>query len=690
MTHPLACRDKQARAKPCQETSPLLRPKPSRSLCGMWGGVDMVLFIILVVVACTLLLVAGSRSSHFGLPTGFLARSRPPPDATRLPLKVGHHYEPLLHGGGPAPIVTTLNRLASDPQKNGSVQAHGQLAKVVQWQGYPFAEEAVAGILRTALPKQPDKKLDEWFQEYIEDRVPVLGGIATNPRLLVLQRQDSRRSQNLPPAGPSLRDGHVWADGAWKRNTVGFEVEGVKLLSEDTVLTLYQQDMQDAPFFTCSGNGCSYTFSTDDRGRWYIAVATPKMGPPEIHRLWVSFPRECSFEPFSRKELSCVPEEGAKVQENTLAQLADLLEGDLSTPQVSFGIEIGSWIRMPVSPQARPEQFAAVLKYFSGDSSPEVYDKMQSLYDPETYDQDLRNVSACFNTVTKNLFREWKWESTDIGWQDDVDDPLEMWGLPYQLVGPDPPNMSGASGVSKTLQVVSGLWSMGTQSQDDTNNHLHLFVRQSQHNTAGDWTDREIARLWIGWAVYQYAIDQMLPSPRAQNNWAQGLYSWDPKIQFVFRNIHRLVSNGSLGHVSPSADLCDKILGQGECDSMSGYWPSKHTPFRYYAINFAALFRFGSVEVRSFTSSTQPVRYGRWLDFVLRAADAFRHDASLDRFLDEGADNDFTQLHDMQARASIDGLFAAVKLPRSSQDFYTKRLWAKTDKGEWQKGCSAA
>ncbi len=74
---------------------------------------------------------------------------------------------------------------------------------------------------------------------------------------------------------------------------------------------------------------------------------------------------------------------------------------------------------------------------------------------------------------------------------------------------------------------------------------IHLMVRDGD-----SWTDRDLAYFWAGYARAQYVIDEMHASYKVQIATSQGLYLWDPKVQYVFRNLHRMVRSSKAGKVA--------------------------------------------------------------------------------------------------------------------------------------------
>jgi hypothetical protein len=372
----------------------------------------------------------------------------------------------------------------------------------------------------------------------------------------------------------------------------------------------------------------------------------------------------------------------SKFEASALSLLADLN----TTPAVSFGIEIEGGIRTPYTGEEKATKFAPVQAYFKGDrdATGKTYDKMQRMYDTEQY-SNLYKGKQCFNNATRDRFSAWNFESEDKVLQPEyVDDASEIWAVPFELTAPNPPKLNGFAGLQDVIRVMAGLESIGTQASPDNNFDVHIMVRRG----SSQWTDREIARFWIGYAKFQYGIDELHASSRVQNHWGQGLYMWAPRVQYMFQNLHRLVRGKKHNAQSNTDDLCDSILGYGECDSPgSGTWPAKHTPFKYHSINFAILKRFGSLEVKQHTATNSPERLARWTDVVLRMADTFQKDTSLDVFLDGDVDFDLGQLHDVQARATMDDLFSAINLPESSRKYYKERRWAKGENGEWLSRC---
>mmetsp|Transcript_34900 Transcript_34900/g.55555 ORF Transcript_34900/g.55555 Transcript_34900/m.55555 type:complete len:1315 (+) Transcript_34900:132-4076(+) len=589
------------------------------------------------------------------------------------------------------PVVSTQNHLLPFVFRDEVPQSHGKLGEVVQWEGYPYEEESISGFSQYKLPKKADINTtnDEYFQEYVEEHMPILGKSSSPPMIHVKQRHDPTRSFYVLPFGPNLRqNSHCWGKCAWYRHTYGYSVDSVQLVRDDATLDLYLQSDHETPIHSCSGEGCGYEFGMKDMGHWFVAVATPPTGEPEVHRVYVSFPNICGQGLFTKPELTCSPDAFRSAETAALESVSDLLA---STPKVLFGMEIEGNLRMPYKGKEKAHKFEAVQAYYDGNRKPggKVYDEVQKMYEEPELSNNLHKAKSCFNHATGDRFSRWDWESENKLLQPEyVSDADETWGVPFEITPGNPPDLMGADGLKKVVSVVAGLESVGNQAGFDNNVDVHLMVRQSGLGQR-EWTDREIARFWIGYAKYQYAIDELHASSRVQNHWGQGLYAWAPKVQYMFQNLHRLVHNKPLATNTPKERLCDSILGFGECDKpeWGGGWPSKHTPFKYHSINFAILKRFGSLEIKQHTATNNPERMARWVDIVLRMADAFRHDKSLDEFFDEDAETDLKQLHDQQSRETLMAFFEAAKVPESSRQYYIKQTWAKTPQGDYLQSC---
>jgi hypothetical protein len=267
----------------------------------------------------------------------------------------------------------------------------------------------------------------------------------------------------------------------------------------------------------------------------------------------------------------------------------------------------------------------------------------------------------------------------------EIDDAEDLWNVPIEFTAPDPPDLSGASGLKTVVEAVSGLNSVGIMASPRQSFDVHLMLKDG---AGPDWTDQDIAMFFVGYARAQYALDFVVPSNRVGQHGGAGLYLWDPKVQYMFRNLHRLMRNATAARISEPQWLCDAILGQGECDSTSPYWPSKHTPLRHYAVNFAKVASWHSLELRGFGAATDPELIARWVDLTLRMASSFRQDKSLLVFFDEDEETDLKQLHAAQESKSLTQLFDEVGLPKSSRDFYSRQSWAKIGPGgSWGPRC---
>jgi len=311
---------------------------------------------------------------------------------------------------------------------------------------------------------------------------------------------------------------------------------------------------------------------------------------------------------------------------------------------------------------------------------------MQRNYKKSLYDRNQEVVKSCFNNVTDSQFKDWRWESEDDTFlPHEVEDAEEIWGVPIEFTPPDPPKLRGVPGLKTAAEAVAGLAAVGLQSSPRQSLDVHLMLRGGPGH---DWTDHDLALFFAGYARAQYALDFVTPSGRVNQYGGSGLYLWDPKVQYVFRNLHRLVRTTPPKRVSDPQWLCDAILGKGECDIKSPYWPAKHTPLRHYAINFATIFKFRSIELRGYGSTNNPEHVARWVDLTLRMAKHFREDKALMTFFDENEEDDLKQLHAAQESRSLAQVFDDVGLPQSSRDFYLRQSWAKTENGAtWGPNC---
>jgi len=593
--------------------------------------------------------------------------------------------------GMPADIleVRTANHLRSELSSllsDGVVNAHGHLREAVQWENYPFSEERVDGLSRAVQLKVPDLQLDQFYQEFVEESTEVLG--SGLPGLLkVVQHSDPAFSKKMPPIGPFVGKG--W--GGTKRFPYpsyhegnGYKMERVETSQEGVQFALYRQG-ETQPFFKCSSHPCAYTFVGEDRGKWYQVAAFKAVaegGPPteELRRVYVGFPMACGSGYFSQKSLTCDarPEAAAP----TLAKIQDLLE---TTPDLPFGLELESAARAPYTPEEQARKLEAATKYFGGNRTNKTFSTLQKEnFKGSSYKDNFKAVQSCFNKVTSGLFKEWRWEEEENTFlPSEISKPDEMLAVPFEFTAPNPPRLTGAAGVKKMVAAVAGLAAAGLQSGPRQSFDIHLMLREKPENS---WTDRDIAFFFAGYVRAQYAVDSMTLT---HHFGGEGLYLWDPKMQYVFRNLHRLLS--SLKHPDKVSDpklLCDAILGKGECDSDSAFWPSKHTPFRHYAINFAKIFSFKSLELRGSRATNDPEVAARWVDVTLRMANQFKADGSLQTFFDEDVETDLKQLHAAQEKYSLQQLFTALELPASSRDFYLQRRWAKTGSdGAWGANC---
>lgn len=406
----------------------------------------------------------------------------------------------------------------------------------------------------------------------------------------------------------------------------------------------------------------------------------------EVFRIYVSFPFACGAGgPFTQPLLKCDREDAAARARCALDHLKDLLEGKNATPGVPFGFELETSMQMPYTGDERTHKLASVAAYFAGERTPEVYKAMQDMYEQPEYGRSIQAVKTCFHRATGGQFNTWRWEDEGgpLPKPQDVDNPEEMWGLPIEFTAADPPELQGQQGLRAMVTALAGLEAVGMQSSAGDSLHVHVRVREAKA-----WSDRDVAFFWAGWVRAQYVIDQFVQSHTLCKKQGAGLYLWDPKVQYLFRNLHRLLKGAEIGQTTPLKELCDFILGEGECDTSSGSWPSKHTPFRHYALNFATLYRFSSIEVRQYGAVLSPEQGGHWLDLTLRMAASFSQDERLLAFFDQDEETDLKQLHEAQESMQLQDLLDQVALPPSSQGFFEGQHWARDEGGAWRSHCA--
>jgi len=591
---------------------------------------------------------------------------------------------------GGVPEMQTSGHLSKQRRSsNGLIHAHTHLREVVQWSGYPFHEERVEGISRFIPLKVPDLELDEYFQEFVEDCIPA--GFSGDGLLHVSQHGDPLFSKILPPFGPDI--GRCWGSSsrfacpAYKEG-VGYKVESVSTARKGVELKLHRQG-NDMPFFECS-HPCSYAFRPEDRGQWYLAVASKPHSDSserdsEVRRIYVSFPIACGAGFFTQPSLKCSLQPLGTVE--VLDRLRDLWDGpSTATPELPFGFELEGGMRVPYSEQEYPKRFKPVKAYFDGDRTSSTWMALQQNFWDDQYDDNLRGVRHCFDLVTGGKFSDWRWESEDDTFlPHETSDANEILSVPMEFTPPERPNLWGRRGMETMTEAISGLVATGFQANPRSSFDLHLMLRERGY----EWTDSDLAYFFVGYARAQYVLDYLTPSQRVNQYGGAGLYLWDPKVQYLFRNLHHLAKTSSIGQISNSKWLCDAILGEGECDlPRHNSWPSKHTPLRHYAINFAKIHSFHSIELRGYGASNNPEHHARWTDLVLRMASHFRKDGFLKRFLDEDEETDLKQLHAAQETMSLEQLFDELDLPASSRAFYENQGWAKIGGGgSWGRNC---
>jgi len=135
-------------------------------------------------------------------------------------------------------------------------------------------------------------------------------------------------------------------------------------------------------------------------------------------------------------------------------------------------------------------------------------------------------------------------------------------------------------------------------------------------------------------------------------------------------------------HGDSAVDFCNAALSTPHLSNPCNH---RYPDQRYYALNLIPLGRLGTVEFRAHSSTYDPERVMRWVQFVVAFVEHFGAGApeAASPFLDVSAEEGLKALAQAQRMATVDELFLSLdgKLSPDTKTFYKARAWEKNAPG---------
>jgi hypothetical protein len=116
--------------------------------------------------------------------------------------------------------------------------------------------------------------------------------------------------------------------------------------------------------------------------------------------------------------------------------------------------------------------------------------------------------------------------------------------------------------------------------------------------------------------------------------------------------------------------------GQDPCNS-------RYPHQRYFQLNLIPIFRYGTIEFRAHSATTDVERITRWSQFLLAFVEYFGYGAGraeMTKYFESSADEDYAKLQDAQRRATMEDLFNDLGelVDEKSARYYMSRQWEET------------
>lgn len=257
-------------------------------------------------------------------------------------------------------------------------------------------------------------------------------------------------------------------------------------------------------------------------------------------------------------------------------------------------------------------------------------------------------------------------------------DPMQLRGIPFELVSPGPPNvLVGQAGVNTALKVLANIRHMGAQAPLSAGLHLHVNVRNQNVGSDETLSMRQIMAVYVSWVRFQYVIDELISPDRVGNRYAMGVYlDWGLSAGGA-KAIRDILQRGHsrLWRMLPEEDArlnqfeaCTALIGTHrtvqwckEDVTMNQAMRARLNPEKYFQINVTPLGRFGTIEFRAGSATLDPERAQRWFQFLVAFVHTFKHTDKAKHFFDDAFEEDLEELREAQRTASAAELTTLMK-----------------------------
>jgi len=280
----------------------------------------------------------------------------------------------------------------------------------------------------------------------------------------------------------------------------------------------------------------------------------------------------------------------------------------------------------------------------------------------------------------------------------------ETRGVAFEVTSPGPPNvLSGIDGFKAAVDMLTTLKSMGIQAGPSQGMHVHVNVRGNAPGSR--LSRRQIAYVWIAYARWQHAINEMLSPSRVPSKYADGLFlgrcsaitfgdftkDQCGRTRRIFEHLHTWLERGSAWDHRDDGEFCNYILGM----------PGDHRPcdkrfpkVRYQQINLVPIKKFGTIEFRGHSATYDAERVMRWVQFVVAFVERFGKaggaTTGMKGFFDSTASADYNKLQTAQQQSTSKSLLLQLKSGCLAQarkwrspdflSYYGDRRWETRDR----------
>jgi len=274
----------------------------------------------------------------------------------------------------------------------------------------------------------------------------------------------------------------------------------------------------------------------------------------------------------------------------------------------------------------------------------------------------------------------------------------EQEGIPFEITSPGPPHvLSGAAGMRSIIEVMTVLQNMGIQAGPSSGMHVHVNVFNEKVPPGNTLDFRGVASVWAAYARYQLVIDEMLSPGRPKNRWGNPLFLGNcPKkevghddrcskapcgcLRLIWERMHTYVQNGVAN--MDNLDLCNKIH-QMSSKSLSPC-TERYPHQRSFQVNLIPMSKYGTIEFRAHSATTNVERVLRWVQFVVAFVEHFGSGVGqekMNKYFQGSADEGYMKLQKSQAQATSKDLFQELgtTIDKDSKGFFMGRLWEKGD-----------